>query len=327
VQILDGHWLMIPLQPGIDPNEVFTSNLDMWVILPPNMVTTTGECNRVGVGYTAFRAQADACRQPIGTCLANQIYDLGEEDNARISSGLEPLYNITKYGGGWDNARQIAAGLTGGGLSLRLPLKGVRTSMLTLEVRADDLQLVINRAPGKIISFEVCTFDGAQCGGFQAIAAKGFLRVAVNNTGAVAAEFRAAVLSCTAGVLPVGEEYATLAPGDVHVFQFELAMESDQQGNRTCTVTVTDAAGDIADFADVQFYTNATEYEPPPDQSDLGNKVRKCNMYYLLPQPEFCRMMSKLSFFFFFFYFRDSARASWRPTAIFYLPTDVPQHL
>ncbi len=274
IQNLDGHWVMIPVEPGIDPNSIYTQNEDMWVILPPSMVTTTGECNKVGVGYTAFRIQSEKCNQPIGSCLKNQIYDLGEVDNARIADGMEPLYNITRYGGGFTNKDQIKqGGNDGGGLSLSLPIKGIRTSLVTLEVKADDVQLVVNRAPGKIVFSEVCTFDEVMCGGFTAISGTGFMKVQVQNTGAVAAEFRAGILGCSGGVLPAVEEYATIAPSSTFNFTFDIRMESDQEGNRTCTVVVTDAAGDIADSTLVSFYTNATVYEPPPDQSDLDDKV------------------------------------------------------
>ena len=274
IQSLDGYWVMIPVEPGTDPNEIYTKNQDMWVILPPAMVTTTGECDKVGVGYSAFRVQSEKCNQQIGSCLKNQIYDLGEEDNARVAGGMEPLYNITRYGGGVDNTNQVDTGATnGGGLSLRLPIKGIRTSLVTLEVKADDVQLVVNRAPGKILSSEMCTFDRVQCGGFTAISGTGFLNVKVQNTGAVAAEFRAGILGCSGGVLPVVEEYAAIAPGSTYNFTFDIRMETDLEGNRTCTVVVTDAAGDIADSTLVSFYTNATKYEPPPDQSDLGDKV------------------------------------------------------
>ncbi|KAL4528472.1 hypothetical protein Ndes2437A_g03041 [Nannochloris sp. 'desiccata'] len=270
IQNLDGHWVMIPVEPGVDPNSIYTQNEDMWVILPPTMVTTTGECDKVGVGYTAFRIQSEKCDQPLGSCLRNQLYDLGEEDNARVASGMEPLYNISRYGGGKRNLDQIQE--SADNLSLRLPIKGIRTSLVTLEVKADDVQLVVNRAPGKILSSEVCTFDGVHCGGFTAISGTGFLKVKVQNTGAVAAEFRAGILGCSGGVLPAVEEYASIAPASTHDFSFDLRMESDQEGNRTCTVVVTDAAGDIADSTLVSFYTNATVYEPPPDQSDLGDK-------------------------------------------------------
>lgn len=274
IQVLDGHWLMIPVQPDLSPNEMFTENLDMWVVLPPQAVTTTGECNKVGVGYTAFKIQNEKCNQPVGSCLRNQIYDFEVEDIARIANGMEPLYNITRYGGGYRNQRQLATVGEGGGLALRLPLKGIGPSLVTLEVRADDLQLVVNRAPGKIKFSQVCTFDKKICGGFTSISGTGFLTVQVENTGTVAADFRAGVLGCSGGVLPVVEEYAAIAPSASYNFTFELRMETDLEGNRNCTVVVTDAAGDIADSTVVNFYTNATQYDPPPDESDLGDKVR-----------------------------------------------------
>jgi Male gamete fusion factor len=293
IQNLDGHWVMIPVQPGIDPNKIYSQNEDMWVILPPTMVTTTGECNKVGVSYTSFRIQSEKCNQPVGSCLRNQIYDLGEEDNARIADGMEPLYNITRYGGGFKNLNQIDEGENNGGaLSLRLPIKGIRTSLVTLEVKADDVQLVVNRAPGKILSSEVCTFDGVHCGGFTAISGTGFLKVKVQNTGAVAAEFRAGILGCSGGVLPAVEEYAAIAPASTHNFTFDIRMETDQEGNRTCTVVVTDSAGDIADSTMVSFYTNSTVYEPPPDQSDLGDKVRKMLNVYILSLDSKKRLLS-----------------------------------
>ena len=273
IQILDGQWLMLPVQPDADPNDMYTTNLDMWVVLPPQMVTTTGECNKVGVGYTAFRTLSEKCNQPIGTCLKNQIYDLAVEDEARIAGGMEPLYNITRYGGGYRNLRQLEPIQGGGGLAMRLPLKGLGPSLLTLEVKADNVQLVVNRAPGKIKFSEVCTFDKKICGGFTAISGTGFLNVQVENTGKVAADFRAGVLGCSGGVLPVVEEYAAILPGATYNFTFALRMETDLEGNRNCTVVVTDSAGDIADSTVVNFYTNATQYEPPPDQSDLGDKV------------------------------------------------------
>lgn len=282
IQILDGQWLLIPVQPGLAPNEIFTSNLDMWIVLPSEMVSMTGECDRIGVDYTSFRYQTNGCARPIGSCLSNQIYDLGQADAARVAAGLEPLYNITRFGGGWSNARQIAAGAAGGGLSLRLPLKGVRTSLVTLEVRADELQYVVNRAPAKIISSQVCTFDKITCGGFQSIAGKGLLLVEVKNIGSIAADYRASVTSCSDGVLPVIEQFSSILPGNSYNFTFDLMMETDLEGNRTCTVIVTDSTGLIADSSMVNFYTNATVYEPPPDQSDLGNKVRCCIHIILL---------------------------------------------
>lgn len=281
IQVLDGYWVMIPIQPGLLPDQIFTSNLDMWVVLPPNLVTTTGECNKVGVSYSAFRYQGDACGEPLGSCLSNQIYDLGVQDSARIASGLPPLYNITRYGGGWANTQQVTSSALGSGansnstssgLVLRLPLAGVRTSLVTLEVSADSLQLVTNLAPGKILSWQVCTFDNVHCGSFEAIAGQGYLEVEVQNIGSVPADFIVSAVHCSPGILPVLEQRVTIAAGATTLVTLQIMTSTDQAGNNTCSAIVTDAQGLIADSTQIHFYTNATTYEPPPSQSNLGGK-------------------------------------------------------
>lgn len=105
--------------------------------------------------HRGFRYQSERCDRSIGTCLNNQLYHLEIQDLDRISKGLEPLYNITRYGGGTQNTRQVTSVSNGGGLALRLPLKGIKTSLVTLELKADNVTLVMNRAPGKILSSEV----------------------------------------------------------------------------------------------------------------------------------------------------------------------------
>lgn len=43
---------------GMSPNEVLVSNIDQWMLIPNTMVTLDGsECNKIGVGYTAFYTQ------------------------------------------------------------------------------------------------------------------------------------------------------------------------------------------------------------------------------------------------------------------------------
>ena len=103
---LRDHWLMIPVQPGLSPNQIFTSNLDMWSIFEQSLVSTNGECDKIGVSYTAFRYQTEACDRPFGSCLNNQIFHYEMEDQARAARGLSPLYNIRRYGGGTDNVGQ-----------------------------------------------------------------------------------------------------------------------------------------------------------------------------------------------------------------------------
>ena len=43
------------------------------------------ECNKIGTSYSAFNNQpGDACSQPLGSCLSNQISNIYEQDMKRI---------------------------------------------------------------------------------------------------------------------------------------------------------------------------------------------------------------------------------------------------
>lgn len=47
-------------------------------------------------------------------------------------------------------------------LSLNLPLPGIRTSLLTLTVAADDVAFVVNRSPAEVVKVEVRWAAGAR---------------------------------------------------------------------------------------------------------------------------------------------------------------------
>ena len=61
------------------------------------------ECNKIGTSYSAFNNQpGDACGQPLGTCLKNQILDVYEADMERISQGKTPRNILKKYGNAYN---------------------------------------------------------------------------------------------------------------------------------------------------------------------------------------------------------------------------------
>ena len=78
--------LYYPTSPVGDPMvedwEAYT------MIVPPQEVTVDGsECDKVGVDYSAFRAQLDSCDSTIaGDCLHNQLYHKFEADSLVLSS-------------------------------------------------------------------------------------------------------------------------------------------------------------------------------------------------------------------------------------------------
>lgn len=214
---LDGKYLMIPTPAGEGPQESYSRRFNEWMVVDSSKVTTTGlECDKIGVDYAVFRnSQPNGCGTPQGSCLRNQIYDLYFQDLARIDSGREPLYFVGRYGGGTDNVQQMRAAEMPSGslqLSLNLPIAAIKTSLLTLTVAADDVALVVNRCPAEIISIEVCTYDGKICGGFEAMAARGYLRVEVRNSGYVSSDYTITVNKCTAGVRPMQAQRSGIAP-------------------------------------------------------------------------------------------------------------------
>ena len=52
-------------------------------------------------------AAQNACSQPVGSCLANQLADLVAADTARATAGTTPLYFVSRWGGGQPGANQV----------------------------------------------------------------------------------------------------------------------------------------------------------------------------------------------------------------------------
>ena len=55
------------------------------------------------------------------------------------------------------------------------------------------MQLVENAAPGVIKQAQLCKFANTSCGGFEAMASRGYLWVTVMNTGYAAAQYTVTV--------------------------------------------------------------------------------------------------------------------------------------
>jgi len=273
LESLNDYWLMIPVQPGVSPNDMFSSNLDMWTIFPPSKVTTTGECDKIGVSYAHFRYQVSRCEVELGSCLRNQIYDFELEDERRMKHGLKPLYNIRKYGGGYENKNQIQN--SGPGLSLKLPVKQIRSSIIVLTLKADDVHFVTNIGQAVIEETKLCHNYSETCDTFEAITGVGFLEVTLRNNGTIDAAFFISVLNCTSGILPVLEQRASVKAGESSKLVFELQTELDIAFNASCLVEIRNKLGIAIDQRKVLFSIGQTKYNPIPDQSDLGDKVQR----------------------------------------------------
>lgn len=53
-----------------------------YLLVSPSGVSHDGEdCDKAGVGYSAFASQPDRCNKPAGSCLRNQPLDFWLHDN------------------------------------------------------------------------------------------------------------------------------------------------------------------------------------------------------------------------------------------------------
>lgn len=83
-----------------------------------------------------------------------------------------------------------------GKLKFSLPVTSILNSVVTLTINADSVTLVDNVSPGRILSAQVCQFNNASCGSFQALTQRGYLTATLQNTGSLAASFTISVRTC-----------------------------------------------------------------------------------------------------------------------------------
>jgi len=232
----------------------------------------------------------NACTQPAGTCLANQLMDLAAADAAREAAGKGPLHKLARWGGGQAGARQAFRRAAAGPLWLGLPLPSSTSSLVTLALDAADLQFVTSVASGVIEAVAVCARPpagggagtllpppanpaGCAAASFQALSGAGVLAVTLRNTGALAAQFTVVVANCTGGVLDPPAAVAALRPGAAGVLEFPLASTSAAAvADAACGVALLDAAGTTTASVTAAFAINATDIAPPPVDPGNGGK-------------------------------------------------------
>ncbi|KAG2447311.1 hypothetical protein HYH02_007641 [Chlamydomonas schloesseri] len=262
--------LMVPQPPaaavtGSPLDATLATNRSAWMLLDKTTMSMDGlACDKVGTSFSAFRYQASGCGRAPQTCLSGQLKDLWEGDLARIADGRVPLYMVTKFTGGRDTTLQS---FSGGPLSFALPVTSQSQSLVTLSVAADGVRLVTNRSPGKIAGAAVCRFAGTSCGGFEAVAARGYIYVNVSNTGRLDSDYTLTVSNCSANVRPIEARALAVRAGAAAALDPPIELYVEDQAAvaaRSCTVTLYDSVGAVTDTLSLSFYTNATQLVVKP---------------------------------------------------------------
>ncbi|KAJ0243171.1 Protein HAPLESS 2 [Hirschfeldia incana] len=219
-------------------------NYSMWMVLERVRFTLDGiECDKIGVGYEAFNNQPSFCAAPYWSCLHNQLWNFREADVNRISRHQIPLYGLE---GRYERINQHP---NSGPHSFSIGVTETLNTNLLIELRADDIEYVSQKSPGKIINIVIPTFEALSQFGVAAVTTK--------NTGEVEASY-SLTFDCSKGVAFVEEQYFIIKPNEVTTRSFKLYPTKDQAAKYMCTAILKDSQFSEVDRAECQFSTTAT---------------------------------------------------------------------
>ncbi len=216
--------------------------------MDPSLITFDGsECNKIGVSFEAFEHQANACRRPAGTCLANQPDDLWRLDLTARQNGLQGNYFLPNFGAlkvGSPNAAQ-------GKVALNYIDTQISSSLITLTLDAANVSFVLNAATGQFTFVRLATFEAGS--------GNGELLVGVQNTGLVVADFLVSVTKCSEGIAPVVQLRRSVVPGTVMVFSFNVRAESMAAAQQNCRVALQNSLAVLLQVYIIEFNVTALQ--------------------------------------------------------------------
>lgn len=96
VPTFENFYLVTPRKgDGGGQPQVLGDEFSRWMLLERVRFTLDGlECNKIGVGYEAYRNQPSFCSNPFWSCLYNQLWNFWESDNNRINRKQQPQYVV-----------------------------------------------------------------------------------------------------------------------------------------------------------------------------------------------------------------------------------------
>ncbi|KAI3453663.1 hypothetical protein Pfo_010326 [Paulownia fortunei] len=243
----DDFYLVIPRQGGPGQPQNLGRNFSMWMLLERVRFTPDGlECNKIGVGYEAFNTQPDFCAAPFWSCLHNQLWNFWDADQNRISRNQVPLYCVQ---GRFERINQHP---NAGSHAFSIGITEVLNTNLLMELRADDIEYVYQRSPGKILGITVPTFE--------ALTQFGTATITTKNIGEVEASY-SLTFDCSSGVTQMEEQFYIMKPEEVITRSFKLYPTTDQAARYACAAILKDSDFSEVDRAECQFTTTATVLE------------------------------------------------------------------
>ena len=218
-----------------------------WIVVERDLVSFSGdECDKIGVGYKAFHSQANRCDVEAGTCISNQILDLIEKDKEKQESS-KPTDFLLK-----DKGNFIGITNDDDFTKLELIFEDIFTTLVSIEIEADDFVFVTNLGKASIVSLEVKDFEAQK--------ELGQLLAQVKNTGDNKAEFEISV-KCSDQLEAVPSKKISMDTSETANIKFTFSSFTSLEAEHVCELFVSNSRGKIVDSKQVSFKTFLRQIE------------------------------------------------------------------
>ncbi|KAA8494887.1 Protein HAPLESS 2-A [Porphyridium purpureum] len=225
-----------------------------WMLVDRHLVTLDGsECDKIGVAHSAYRNQANACEQPQGGCLRNQLEDYYQEDLEREAKGLKGSYFLSNFG--MLSARDMFSQQP----KLYFETERYQNAELLLSFAADALFTQVTVSPGLILNATILPF--------AAFSKDGLLRVGIENTGYRTAEYTLSSF-CGPDIAPILAKSVFLTSRENKTVEFQVEAETILGGQHSCDVLLSDAIGQNVS----SFRANFTSFSVDQDREEQGGE-------------------------------------------------------
>jgi len=226
---LSGYILYVPQSPYGHPMvQEFWKNM---LLVPRNMVTIDGsECNKVGTSFAAFRKQqgGSAPTTVAGDCLGNQLYQLHQEDLAKLAGNPNAETRFLTSG-----MKMFKSAASFNDMSLQLVVGSPELNYSTIALELDNAQI------GSIANEANAWIKEASCQPFYSMSKQGTMKVTVENVGSVESDYIVRLHDCQPGIIePIPPQAKPLQAGDIFTLIFDIMTSVSMEGEHYCMVTL-----------------------------------------------------------------------------------------
>lgn len=236
--------------------------MNYWLLVNREMVTFTGsECNKIGVGYTAFQTQGQRCNVPVNSCLENQIHDILMEDIERVQNQQSPHYLVT---GQFEpeNLKYLKHNATEQ-VYLSYETTNTQTTMITIEMSADNLVFYSTVAKGMILKANI------RLDNFEAMSGDGYIDYMIMNEDNFNSTFYVELKDCSNDILSVPSHEIAIGALKLYSSSFKVQTTKTEEQNYTCNLVLKNSEGSQIDLKEVNF-TTSVQVNKTVDQGNEG---------------------------------------------------------